>query len=76
LAFVVTMDKAEKAKVNPSQFVREVRQEASKVTWASRKETLVATVMVFIFVFMAAVFFFFVDRLMSFGVRLLLGLGS
>ncbi|MDP7543508.1 MAG: preprotein translocase subunit SecE [Alphaproteobacteria bacterium] len=70
------MDKAEKAKVNPSQFVREVRQEASKVTWASRKETLVATVMVFIFVFMAAVFFFFVDRLMSFGVRLLLGLGS
>jgi len=76
LAFVVTMDKAEKAKVNPSQFVREVRQEVSKVTWASRKETLVATVMVFIFVFMAAVFFFFVDRLMSFGVRLLLGLGS
>mgnify|MGYP003729920281 CR=1 FL=1 len=76
MAFVVTMDKAEKAKVNPSQFVREVRQEASKVTWASRKETLVATVMVFIFVFMAAVFFFFVDRLMSFGVRLLLGLGS
>ena len=70
------MDKAEKAKVNPSQFVREVRQEASKVTWASRKETLVATVMVFIFVFMAAVFFFFVDRLMFFGVRLLLGLGS
>jgi preprotein translocase subunit SecE len=46
------------------------------VTWATRKETLVATVMVFIFVMMAAVFFFFVDRLMAFGVRLILGLGN
>jgi preprotein translocase subunit SecE len=64
------------AKVNLSQFVREVRQEVSKVTWATRKETFVATGMVFIFVFMAAVFFFFVDRLMASGVRLLLGLGS
>ncbi|HJO89360.1 MAG: preprotein translocase subunit SecE [Alphaproteobacteria bacterium] len=64
------------SKINPSQFVREVRQEVSKVTWATRKETLVATVMVFIFVMMAAVFFFFVDRLMAFGVRLILGLGN
>tara|TARA_B100000315_G_C14240474_1_gene435109 strand:+ start:146 stop:343 length:198 start_codon:yes stop_codon:yes gene_type:complete len=64
------------SKMNPSQFVREVRQEVSKVTWATRKETLVATVMVFIFVMMAAVFFFFVDRLMAFGVRLILGLGN
>ncbi len=64
------------AKVNPSQFVREVRQEASKVTWATRKETMVATGMVFIFVFIAAIFFFFVDRLMAAGVRLILGLGG
>ncbi len=64
------------AKTNPSQFVREVRQEVSKVTWPSKKETGVTTGMVFIFVMLAMVFFFFVDQVMSFAVRFLLDLGS
>ncbi len=65
------------AKINPGQFVREVRQEASKVTWPTRRETTVTTIMVFIMVFLAAVFFFVVDQILSFGVRnLLLGLGG
>ena len=48
------------AKINPGQFVREVRQEVSKVTWPTRKETAITTGMVFLMVVLAAVFFFLV----------------
>lgn len=61
---------------NPAQFLRQVRQEASKVTWPSRKETWVASVMVFIMVALTATFFFFVDQLLALGVRTILGLGG
>lgn len=64
------------AKVSPAQFVRQVRQEVSRVTWATRKETGVATLMVFIMVFLAAIFFFVVDQVLSWGVQLILGLGG
>ncbi len=64
------------AKVNPGEFVQQVRQEAAKVTWPTRKETAVTTVMVFAFVFLAALFFFFVDQALSVIVKLVLGLGS
>ena len=64
------------AKVSPAQFVRQVRQEVSKVTWSSRKETGVGTLMVFIKVFLAAVFFFLVDLVLSWGVQKILGLGG
>ena len=64
------------AKTNPGQFVREVRQEASKVTWPTRKETTMSTVMVFIMVTFMALFFFFVDQVLSLGVRGILGLGG
>ncbi len=64
------------AKVNPGQFIREVRQEVSKVTWPTRKETGISTAMVFVMVFLAAIFFFLVDQVLSFGVRQILGLGA
>jgi len=64
------------AKTSPAQFVRQVRQEVSRVTWASRKETGMATVMVFIMVTLAAIFFFVVDQLLSLGVQAVLGLGG
>ncbi len=64
------------AKTSPGQFIREVRQEVSKVTWPTRKETTVTTVMVFIFVFLAAIFFFVVDQALSWVVRLILGFGG
>jgi preprotein translocase subunit SecE len=64
------------AKINPGQFVREVRQEVSKVTWPSRKETTITTGMVFLMVVLAALFFFLVDQILAFGVRQLLGLGG
>ena len=64
------------AKVNPAQFVQQVRQEAAKVTWPSRKETSISTVMVFVFVFISALFFMLVDWLLQMGVRGILGLGG
>ena len=63
-------------KVNPGQFIREVRREVSKVTWPTRKETTVTTAMVFIMVFVAAIFFFLVDLGLSSIVRMILGLGG
>ena len=64
------------AKTSVAEFAQEVRQEASRITWPTRKETLVTTGMVFLMVFVAAIFFFVVDQLMAQGVRLLFGLGQ
>jgi len=54
-------------------FAREVRAESRKVTWATRQEVTVSTIMVLIMSAAAAVFFFLVDTSMGFLVRLLLG---
>ena len=64
------------AKISPLQFLRQVRQEATKVTWPTRKETIISTIMVFIMVIIAALFFFAVDQLLSTGVKLVFGLGG
>ena len=64
------------AKMNPLQFFRQVNQERSKVTWPTRKETSVTTVMVFIFVAIMSVFFLVVDQAASWLGRLVIGLGS
>ncbi len=64
------------AKTNPAQFMREVRQEVSKVTWPSRKETAVTTMMVFVMSIVAAVFFFFTDKIIAWVIQLILGIGG
>ncbi|MBZ8134623.1 preprotein translocase subunit SecE [Afifella sp. IM 167] len=61
------------AKTNPFQFLQQVRTEVGKVTWPTRRETLITTVMVFVMVFLAAIFFFVADQIMSWGVSFLLG---
>ena len=61
---------------NPLKFVQEVRAETSKVTWPTRNETLVTTVMVFILVFLASVFFFLADQVLNWIVSFLLGLAG
>ena len=64
------------AKTNPFQFVQEVRSEMAKVTWPTRKETIVTTIMVFIMVIFAAIFFFLADQVLSWIVSLTLGFGQ
>lgn len=63
------------ARYNPFQFVQEVRQEVAKVTWPTRKETWITTVMVLIMVAMASVFFLLADQLLGWLVSLVLQLG-
>lgn len=63
------------ARTNVAQFFREVRQEASKVTWPSRRETAVSTGMVFVMVVLAAIFFFVVDQIIAVAIRFLLSVG-
>ena len=63
------------AKTNPVEFVQQVREEARKITWPSRKEVMISTVMVMIMVAMASVFFLVVDAILKWGIdKLLLGL--
>jgi preprotein translocase subunit SecE len=64
------------AKTNPFEFLQQVRAEGSKVTWPSRKETIITTVMVFVMVILASLFFLVVDQILRWGVSLILGLGS
>ncbi len=59
---------------NPAQFVNEVRNETAKVVWPSRKEAGMTTLMVFIMATIVAIFFFFIDQILSWGVDLLLHL--
>nr|RAV90813.1 preprotein translocase subunit SecE [Aerococcus tenax]RAW04095.1 preprotein translocase subunit SecE [Aerococcus urinae] len=64
------------AKTNPLEFFQQVRSETSKVTWPTRRETAITTVMVFVMVTFATVFFFLADMVLSYGVTLVLGIGS
>ena len=61
--------------VSPFKFIREVRAEVGKVTWPSRKETLVTTGLVLAMAALAALFFFVADQLIGLGVRALFGIG-
>ena len=62
------------SKTNPFTFLQQVRSETSKVTWPSRRETMISTVMVLVFAVIASIFFFAADQLMSFGIELILGI--
>lgn len=62
--------------VNPFVFLQQVRAETAKVTWPSRRETMVSTVMVLAFAVLAMLFFFTADIVMGFAVEKILGLGQ
>lgn len=64
------------AGLNPAKFIREVRTEVSKVTWPTRKETIVSTTMVLVLAFVAAVFFLAIDSLFAWGISEILGLAK
>ena len=60
------------AKVNPGEFMRQVRSEASKVVWPTRRETMMTAVMVLIMTALLAIFFLGVDSVFSTIVQFLL----
>ena len=64
------------AKTNPAQFVRQVRQEINRITWATRRETTFASISVLVMALIASLFFLLVDLLLSNIVQFLLGFGG
>ena len=61
---------------NPFSFFQEVRAEAAKIVWPSRRETLISTVMVVVMAILASIFFLIADLVLAHGVELLLGIGK
>jgi preprotein translocase subunit SecE len=64
------------AKLSPFKFLQEVRTEADKVTWPSRRETVITTIMVFIMVAVTAVFFLVADQIIRIVITFVLGAAS
>ncbi|MEE3322298.1 MAG: preprotein translocase subunit SecE [Pseudomonadota bacterium] len=61
---------------NPAEYIRQVRSEARKITWPTRKETTSSTIAVFIMVAIASVFLFLADFIMTNAVQFILSLGA
>jgi len=62
------------ASLNPVKFLQEVRQEVGKVTWPSRQETVISTVMVLVMVALASIFFLLADQIIAWGVQTVLSI--
>jgi len=62
--------------ISPVEFMRQVKREAGKVTWPTRKEVTVTTLMVFVLVVIAALFFLLADGILARVIHFILGLGG
>ena len=60
---------------NPLKFIQEVKQEAFKVSWPTRKETLQGTLMVVSMAILASIFFLLLDQILKFFLELILKVG-
>lgn len=63
------------SKTNPFTFIQQVRAEGSKITWPSRRETMISTAMVLVMVILASIFFFAADQLIGWLLGMLLSVG-
>ena len=66
----------EKKKINPAQFVRQVRQEMQKVTWPERKDIFISSAIVILLVVLFSLFFLVTDQIWSKGLRWIIEKGS
>jgi len=64
------------AKISPFKFLQEVRAEGDKVTWPTRRETLITTIMVFVMVAVASVFFLIADQIIRIVITFVLGVAG
>ena len=64
------------SKTNPLAFLQQVRSETSKITWPSRRETMISTVMVLVMVVFASLFFFAADQLIGWVLGYVLNTGN
>jgi preprotein translocase subunit SecE len=63
-----------KKSFSPVRFLKEVKQEANKVAWPTRKDTIATTGMVLVIIFLASLYLFGIDQVIAYGVKLLLGI--
>jgi preprotein translocase subunit SecE len=63
------------AKISPFKFLQEVRSETEKVTWPTRREVIITTIMVFVISCIAAIFFLVADQIIRIAITFLLGIG-
>jgi preprotein translocase subunit SecE len=63
-------------RINPLTFLQQVRAEAAKIVWPSRRETAISTVMVLIMAILASLFFLVADQVLSYGVSFIIGMGK
>jgi preprotein translocase subunit SecE len=64
------------AKISPFKFLQEVRAEADKVTWPTRRETMITTAMVFVMVAVASVLFLVADQIIRIFITFILGVAA
>jgi preprotein translocase subunit SecE len=67
---------AEKSKTSAVEFIHETQREIAKVTWPTRKEIMMTTVLIVIFAIITGVFFLVVDGVLGFAISRLLGMQS
>ena len=66
----------ENKKINPAQFVRQVRQEILKVIWPERKDTFISSAIVILLVILFSLFFLLTDQIWSFSIKKIIQIGS
>ena len=64
------------ARTSPFKFLQEVRAETNKVTWPSRRETMITTAMVFVMAAVMSIFFLVADQIIRLLVTTVLGIGA
>ncbi len=62
--------------INPLNFVQQVRVEAAKIIWPTRRETVTTTIMVFVMAALFSAFFFLIDSIVNLGLKLILAIAS
>ena len=66
----------ENKKTSPALFVRQVRQELQKVTWPTRRDTLISSLIVIFLIFLFSLFFLLSDQIWSFSIKKIIQIGS
>ena len=66
----------ENKKTSPALFVRQVRQELQKVTWPSRRDTFISSLIVIFLILLFSIFFLLTDQIWSFSIKKIIEIGS
>jgi len=66
----------ENKKTSPALFVRQVRQELKKVTWPTRRDTFISSLIVILLIFLFSLFFLLSDQIWSFSIKKIIEIGS